>query len=298
MGGEDAVLAVDAASAAFGPWSKELPKARGHALRTWFDLIVRHRDSLARILTSEQGKPLPEALGEIDYAASFIELYAEEAKRIRGETTQGHRTDARILVTKQPIGVVAAITPWNFPGAMITRKVAPALSAGCTVVCKPALETPLTALALAALAEEAGFPPGVLNVITGDPAAIGKAWTSDPRVRLISFTGSGRVGKLLMREAADTIKKVDLELGGNAPFIVFPDADLDAAVEGVMQSKFRNTGQTCVCANRIYVHDSLHALFVERLAARVSSLKVGNGLHPGVTQGPLINEPPFRKLKH
>lgn len=266
-------------------------------LRRWYDLIVANRADLATILTSEQGKPLEEALGEIDYAASYVEFYAEEAKRVSGEVLSSHRADARLLVLRQPIGVVAAITPWNFPAAMITRKVAPALAAGCTVVVKPAPETPLTALALAELAARAGFPAGVFNVITGDAVAIGGVFTAHPKVRVVGFTGSTEVGKLLARQSAGTLKKVALELGGNAPFIVFDDADLDSAVAGAIQSKFRNMGQTCVCTNRMYVQGSVHDVFVERLIEAVKELTVGNGLEKGVTQGPLITEQAVRKVE-
>ena len=255
FGHAETVQAIEAAEKAFGPWAKTLPKERANILRRWFDLIVANRDDLALIMTSEQGKPLAEARGEIDYAAGFVEFFGEEAKRIYGETNPTFRADSRILVIRQPIGVVAAITPWNFPAAMITRKVAPALAVGCTAVVKPAPETPLTALALAELAVRAGLPAGVLNMLTGDAPAIGKAMCEHPAVRFVGFTGSTEVGKLLMRQAAGTVKKVGLELGGNAPFIVFDDADVDAAVEGAIVSKFRNMGQTCVCANRIYVQD-------------------------------------------
>lgn len=297
FGAAEATAAVEAAAAAFRPWAVRTAKERGHVLRRWHDLIVANRADLAAILTSEQGKPLEEALGEIDHAASYVEFYAEEAKRVSGEILSSHRADARLLVLRQPIGVVAAITPWNFPAAMITRKVAPALAAGCTVVVKPAPETPLTALGLAALAERAGFPPGVLNVITGDATAIGGVLTSHPKVRVVGFTGSTEVGKLLTRQSAETLKKVALELGGNAPFIVFDDADLDAAVTGVIQSKFRNMGQTCVCTNRIYVQDCIHDVFVERLIDAVKQLTVGNGFDDGVTQGPLITEEAVRKVE-
>jgi succinate-semialdehyde dehydrogenase / glutarate-semialdehyde dehydrogenase len=290
LGAEAATAAVEAAARAFRPWAAKTAKERSATLRRWFDLIVGARRDLATILTSEQGKPLAEALGEIDYAASYVEFYAEEAKRVAGEILPSHRPDARILVQRQPLGVVAAITPWNFPAAMITRKVAPALAAGCTVVVKPAPETPLTALALAELARRAGFPAGSFNVITGDAIAIGGVLTSHPAVRLVSFTGSTPVGKLLMRQAAGTVKRVALELGGNAPFIVFDDADVDAAVEGTMASKFRNSGQTCVCTNRIYVQSAVHDAFVAKLTARVKQLRVGCGFDDGVVQGPLISE--------
>lgn len=288
FGMSEATEAVEAASHAFKSWASLTAKARSAILRRWHELILANRDDLALIMTSEQGKPLAEARGEIDSAAAYIEFYAEEAKRLYGETIPSHRTDARIMVLRQPLGVVAAITPWNFPSAMIARKVAPALAAGCTIVVKPAPETPLSALALALLAERAGVPGGVLNVITGDASAIGGVLTSHPAVRLIGFTGSTPVGKLLMRQAADTVKKVGLELGGNAPFIVFDDADLSAAVEGAMLSKFRNMGQTCVCANRIYVQSGVYDEFVALLAARVSELKIGDGTEDGVQQGPLI----------
>ena len=297
MGAAEATRAVEAAAAAFKGWSARTAKERSALLRKWFDLIVANREELATIMTREQGKPLAEARGEIDYAASFVEFYAEEARRIYGETMPSHRTDARIMVVKQPVGVVAAITPWNFPAAMITRKVGPALAAGCTVVVKPAMETPLTALALAKLAERAGIPAGVLNVMTGRASEIGKVLTEHPKVRAISFTGSTEVGKLLMRQAASTVKKVGLELGGNAPFIVFDDADLDAAVEGTIVSKFRNMGQTCVCANRIYAQDGIYDAFVEKLAERVAALKVGNGMEEGVQQGPLINDEAVDKVE-
>ncbi|MCZ4344425.1 NAD-dependent succinate-semialdehyde dehydrogenase [Devosia neptuniae] len=296
-GAAEATEAVEAAQAAFHPWAARTAKDRGAILRKWFELIIANRDDLATILTSEQGKPFAEALGEIDYAASYVEFYAEEAKRIAGELLPAHRADARIMVLRQPIGVVAAITPWNFPAAMITRKVGPALAAGCTVVLKPAPETPLTALALAELAQRAGFPAGTLNVITGDAIAIGGVLTSHPKVRLVGFTGSTEVGRILMRQAAGTVKKVALELGGNAPFIVFEDADLDAAVDGAILSKFRNMGQTCVCTNRIYVQDNIHDAFIARLVERVRALKVGDGFVDGVVQGPLITEEAVAKVQ-
>ena len=288
FGEAEAVRAVEAAGEAFKAWSRKTAKERAALLRRWFDLMIANKEDLALIMTSEQGKPLAEARGEVDYAASFVEFYAEEAKRVYGETIPSHRTDARIIVTRQPIGVVAAITPWNFPAAMITRKVAPALAAGCTAVIKPAPETPLTALALGVLAERAGIPGGVINIVTGDAPAIGGVLTSHPAVRFVGFTGSTEVGKLLMRQAASTVKKVGLELGGNAPFIVFDDADLDAAVDGAILSKFRNMGQTCVCANRIYAQDGIYDDFVSRLAKKVMDLKVGDGTEVGVMQGPLI----------
>lgn len=289
LGTAEATAAVEAAATAFPSWSRRPAKERSQILRRWFDLISASSDDLARLLTAEQGKPFAEAQDEIRYGAAYVEYYAEEAKRVRGEILPSHRADARIMVACQPVGVVAAITPWNFPHAMITRKVAPALAAGCAVVVKPAPETPLSAIALCALAEQAGIPPGVLNIITGDAEAIGQVLTSHPAVRLLSFTGSTEVGKRLMRQCASTVKKLALELGGNAPALVFDDADLDVAVDGVMTAKFRNSGQTCVCANRIYVQDRIHDDFVERLAARVATLTVGAGTEAGVTQGPLIN---------
>ncbi len=289
--------AIAAAARAFSAWSGQLAKERSALLRRWYELQIAHRDDLALLMTSEQGKPLAEARAEVDYAASFTELFAEEAKRVYGEIIPTHRKSGRILVIKQPIGVVGAITPWNFPLAMITRKIAPALAAGCTVVCKPAPETPLSALALAELAVRAGLAPGVLNVVTGDAVAIGGELTANPLVRMITFTGSTEVGKLLMRQVAGTVKKLSLELGGNAPFIVFEDADLDAAVVGALVSKYRNSGKTCVCANRILVQDSVYDAFTEKLVAEVSKLKVGEGILPGVTQGPLINEAAVAKVE-
>ncbi|MHC5112703.1 MAG: NAD-dependent succinate-semialdehyde dehydrogenase [Planctomycetota bacterium] len=282
FGSTEARNAVDAARDAFPDWSAKTAQERSVHLRQWFDLIIANREDLAVILTSEQGKPITEARAEIDYAASFIEFYAEEAKRICGETIPSHRADARIVTMRQPLGVVAAITPWNFPAAMITRKIGPALAAGCTSVCKPATETPLSAFALAHLADRAGIPPGVINVITGKSAEIGGEWTANSVVRGISFTGSTQVGKILMKQASDTVKKVSLELGGNAPLIVFDDADIGTAIEGTIASKFRNVGQTCVCANRIYVQDQL---------------RTGNGIEQGVTQGPLINQAAVEKVE-
>ncbi len=297
LGATEAEAAVTAASRAFAEWSVRLANHRSALLRRWFELILEHREDLAKILTMEQGKPISEARVEIEYAASFVEFYAEQARRINGEILPSHRADARVLVTRQPIGVCAAITPWNFPAAMITRKCAPALAAGCTVVLKPAPETPLTALALAELADRAELPAGILNVITGDAEAIGGQWCDDPRVRFLGFTGSTEVGKQLMREAAATVKKVALELGGNAPFIVFANADLEAAVEGAIAAKFRNMGQTCICANRLFVHDSVHDPFVERLAKRVGELVIGNGLEEQTTQGPLISQAAVEKVQ-
>jgi succinate-semialdehyde dehydrogenase/glutarate-semialdehyde dehydrogenase len=272
-------------------------KERAKILRDWFTLIMAAQEDLAQLMTAEQGKPLAESRGEVVYGASFIEWFAEEGKRVYGDTIPSHKPDARIIVTKQPIGVVGAITPWNFPNAMITRKVAPALAAGCTVVVKPGEDTPLSALALAELAERAGVPAGVFNVVTAAHGAeVGGELTSNPIVRKISFTGSTPVGKLLMKQCADTVKKVALELGGNAPFIVFDDADLDAAVAGAMASKYRNAGQTCVCANRLLVQDGVYDAFAEKLAAAVNALKMGNGVETGVTQGPLINEAAAAKV--
>jgi len=289
--------AIDAANAAWGDWRARTAKERSNVLKAWFDLMMENQEDLAQIMTAEQGKPLVESRGEIAYAASFVEWFAEEAKRIYGDTIDHPVPGKRVLVLKQPIGVTAAITPWNFPAAMITRKVAPAIAVGCTTVIKPAEQTPLTALALADLAERAGLPAGVLNLVTGDPEAIGGEMTSNPVVRKISFTGSTEVGKLLIEQSASTVKKVSMELGGNAPFIVFDDADLDAAVEGAMASKFRNTGQTCVCANRILVQEGVYKAFAERLAAAVAKLKVGVGTEEGVQQGPLIDDAALAKVE-
>ena len=297
MGRDETAHAIAAAEAALPAWRAKTAKERGQILRRWFDLVMAAQDDLARLMTAEQGKPLAEAKGEVAYGASFIDWFAEEGKRIYGETIPTDQPQRRIQVVKQPIGVVASITPWNFPIAMITRKCAPALAAGCTVVAKPAEDTPLSALALAVLAERAGVPAGVFNVVTGDPVAIGAEITSNPTVRKLSFTGSTEVGKLLMKQCADTVKKLSLELGGNAPFIVFDDADLDAAVTGVMASKYRNTGQTCVCANRIYVQDGVYDAFAEKMAAAVKELKVGSGFEDGVAQGPLINEAAIEKVE-
>ena len=281
--------AIAAAHDRFATW-RDVPAAeRARLLESWHRLIMENQEDLALIMTAEQGKPLSESRGEIAYGASFVKWFAEEARRVYGDTIPSPAADRRILVLKQPIGVVAAITPWNFPNAMITRKCAPALAAGCTVLVKPSDMTPLSALALAVLAERAGIPAGVFNVLTGMPAGVGGEMTANPSVRKLSFTGSTRVGKLLMSQCADTIKRLSLELGGNAPFIVFDDADLDLAVAGVMTSKFRNAGQTCVCANRILVQDGIYDAFAERLTAAVAALKVGDGLADGVTIGPLIN---------
>ncbi|TXI08490.1 MAG: NAD-dependent succinate-semialdehyde dehydrogenase [Rhizobium sp.] len=291
MGAAETTAAIDAAYIAQAAWAARPAKERAAILRKWFDLMVANADELAAILTAEMGKPLPEARGEILYAAAYVEWYAEEAKRIYGETIPAPSSDKRMVVIKQPVGVVGTITPWNFPAAMIARKIAPALAVGCTVVSKPAEQTPLTAIALAVLAEEAGIPAGVLNIIVGlDGPAIGRELCGNAKVRKISFTGSTEVGRILMRQCADQIKKVSLELGGNAPFIVFDDADLDAAVEGAMASKYRNAGQTCVCANRIYVQSNVYDAFAAKLAAKVGELSVGDGFKPGVTVGPLIDE--------
>ena len=297
FGQKETRAAIEAANAAFPEWSGKLAKERSAILRRWFELQVEHKEDLALLMTSEQGKPLAEARAEVDYAASFTEFYAEEAKRIYGEIIPTPKKSGRMLVLKQPVGVVGAITPWNFPLAMITRKISPALAAGCTVVVKPAPETPLCALALAELAVRAGVPPGVLNVVTGDTEAIGGELTSNPLVRMITFTGSTEVGKLLMRQSATTMKKLSLELGGNAPFIVFDDADVDAAVEGALASKYRNSGQTCISANRILVQAGIYDRFAEKLAAKVAKLKVGDGAEKDVEQGPLINAAAIAKVE-
>ncbi|MBY0555823.1 MAG: NAD-dependent succinate-semialdehyde dehydrogenase [Burkholderiaceae bacterium] len=297
MGVAETRRAIDAAHAAWPAWRKKTAKERAAILRKWHGLILEHAEDLAQLMTAEQGKPLAEARGEVAYGASFIEWFAEEAKRIAGETLASPWPDRRLLVTKEPIGVCAAITPWNFPIAMITRKVGPALAAGCTMVLKPAEATPFCALALAELAERAGVPPGVFSVVTGDPVAIGGELSSSALVRKLTFTGSTAVGRLLMAQSAPTIKKLSLELGGNAPFIVFDDADLDAAVEGALASKYRNAGQTCVCANRIYVQDGVYQQFADKLVAAVRQLKVGDGTSDGVTQGPLINEKAVQKVE-
>ena len=289
--------AIDAAEAAFPDWRARTAKDRAAVLRKWFDLIMHNQEELARLLTLEQGKSLAEARGEIAYGASFIEWFGEEGKRLYGDVIPGHMTDKRILVLKQPIGITAAITPWNFPTAMITRKAGPALAAGCPMVIKPAAQTPFSALALAVLAEEAGIPKGVLSVVTGSASEIGGEMTANPKVRKLSFTGSTEVGRLLMRQSADTIKKLSLELGGNAPFIVFDDADVDAAVVGAMASKYRNSGQTCVCTNRIYVQAGVHDRFVAKLAAAAAALKVGNGLEAETEQGPLIDANAVAKVE-
>ncbi len=296
-GAAETQRAIAAAEAALPGWRALTAKQRGQLMQKWFALIVANTEDLAQLITAEGGKPLAEARGEVAYGASFVEWFAEEGKRTYGETIPSPVPGKRLVVIKQAIGVCAAITPWNFPLAMITRKVAPALAAGCTVVVKPAEQTPLTALALAALAEAAGFPPGVFNVLTGDPVAIGGALTSSPVVQKLSFTGSTEVGRLLMAQCAPTIKKLSLELGGNAPFIVFDDADVDAAVEGALIAKYRNTGQTCVCANRLLVQSGVYEAFAEKLAARVAALAVGAGDAPGVVQGPLIDAAALAKVE-
>lgn len=297
MGATETRRAIEAANAAWPAWRALTAGARAKILRRWFDLIVENQEDLAVIMTSEQGKPLAEARGEVLYAASFIEWFAEEGKRIYGDVIPPHQADKRIVVTKEPIGVCGAITPWNFPSAMITRKAGPALAAGCPMVLKPASQTPYSALALAVLAERAGVPAGVFNVVTGSATAIGGELTANPIVRKLSFTGSTETGIKLMAQCAPTLKKLSLELGGNAPFIVFDDADLDAAVQGALASKYRNTGQTCVCANRLLVQDGVYERFAAKLAEAVSQLKVGPGLAEGTNQGPLIDENAVRKVE-
>jgi len=297
LGARETRAAIDAANAAWGPWRAMTAKQRSQLLLQWYGLLMAHQEDLARLMTAEQGKPLAEARGEVAYGASFVQWFAEEAKRVNGQTLATYDANKRYAVIKQPIGVCAAITPWNFPLAMITRKVAPALAAGCTVVIKPAELTPLTALAAAELAQRAGFPAGVVNVVTGlDAPAIGAALCDSALVRHLSFTGSTEVGRLLMAQCAPTVKKLSLELGGNAPFIVFDDADLDSAVEGALASKYRNAGQTCVCANRLYVQDGVYEVFVKKLAARVRTMKVGNGFDEGVAVGPLIEPAALAKV--
>jgi succinate-semialdehyde dehydrogenase/glutarate-semialdehyde dehydrogenase len=297
MGADETRRAIAAANCALPAWRARTAKERSAILRRWFDLMLANQEDLAIIMTAEQGKPLAESKGEIAYAASFIEWFAEEGKRIYGDTIPGHAADKRIVVIKQPIGVCAAITPWNFPAAMITRKAGPALAAGCTMVVKPATATPFSALALAELGERAGLPAGVFSVITGSAAAIGGEMTANPIVRKLTFTGSTEIGKQLMAQCAGTVKKVSLELGGNAPFIVFDDADLDAAVEGAIASKYRNTGQTCVCTNRLLVQDGVYDAFVEKLAAAVAKMKVGDGLKGEFQQGPLIDQAALDKVE-
>ncbi|HXA36917.1 MAG TPA: NADP-dependent succinate-semialdehyde dehydrogenase [Steroidobacteraceae bacterium] len=297
MGGVECRRAISAAAAALPAWSARTAKDRATVLRRWFELLQAHQDDLATLMTAEQGKPLAESKGEIVYAASFIEWFAEEAKRLYGDVIPGHQVDKRILVLRQPVGVVAAITPWNFPAAMVTRKAAPALAAGCTMVCKPASQTPYSALALAELSHRAGIPDGVFNVITGSATAIGGEMTTNPTVRKLTFTGSTEVGKKLMAQCAGTVKKISLELGGNAPFIVFDDADLDAAVQGAIASKYRNTGQTCVCANRLLVQAGVYDEFARRLTAAVEKLRVGDGLAGATDQGPLIDAKAVAKIE-
>jgi len=297
MGAAETRRAIEAAGAALPAWRAKLPKERSIILRKWFELMIANTDDLGLLMTTEQGKPLAEAKGEIAYAASFIEWFAEEAKRIYGDVIPQHQADKRLVVIKQPIGVCGLITPWNFPAAMITRKAAPALASGCTVVIKPATQTPYSAFALAELAERAGVPKGVINIVSGSAKDIGGELTSNTSVRKISFTGSTEVGAVLMKQSAQTIKKISLELGGNAPFLVFDDADLDAAVEGAMISKYRNNGQTCVCANRILVQDSVYDQFAAKLAEKVRALKVGPGTEAGINAGPLIDENALKKVE-
>ncbi|ODT83678.1 MAG: succinate-semialdehyde dehydrogenase (NADP(+)) [Pelagibacterium sp. SCN 64-44] len=297
LGGAETREAIAVAETAQKSWAARTAKERANILRRWFELMMDNKDDLGRILTLEQGKPLAEATGEIVYGASFIEWFAEEARRVYGDLIPGHRPDARIMVMKQPIGVVAAITPWNFPNAMITRKAGPALAAGCAMVLKPASQTPFSAIALAVLAERAGLPKGLFSVVTGSAREIGAEMTANPIVRKLTFTGSTEVGAELYKQSAPTIKKLGLELGGNAPFIVFDDADLDAAVDGALIAKFRNNGQTCVCANRIYVQDGVYDAFAEKLAAAVGGLKIGNGFDEGVILGPLIDQAALEKVE-
>jgi len=297
MGTVDVEIAIEAARSAWPAWQCRTAGERGAILERWHDLVAANVDDIGRIMTAEQGKPFAEARGEVLYAATFIKWFAEEARRVEGRVIPAPTADRRIITLKQPVGVSAAITPWNFPAAMIARKAAPGLAAGCPVIVKPSELTPFTALALAVLAERAGMPPGVFSVVTGEPAIVGAALTRSETVRKLSFTGSTAVGRLLMRQSADTIKRLSLELGGNAPFIVFDDADLDTAIEGVMASKFRNAGQTCVCANRILVQDGIHDSFVERLSSRVVALRVGDGMEEGVTIGPLINVQAVEKVR-
>ncbi|TWI59668.1 NAD-dependent succinate-semialdehyde dehydrogenase [Halalkalibacter nanhaiisediminis] len=297
-GYKEAYLAADAAYEAFREWSRYSAYERAELIRKWHDLIDENKEEIAKIMTSEQGKPLKESIGEMNYANGFFAWYAEEAKRIYGETIPATQRNKRLFVHKQPVGVIAAITPWNFPAAMITRKVGPALAAGCTVVIKPANLTPLTAIKMVELAEKAGIPKGVVNLVTGDSRAIGEAWSEDGRVRKLTFTGSTEVGKTLLKSSADTVKKVSMELGGHAPVIVMDDADLDKAVEGVISSKFRNAGQTCVCSNRVYVHESIYDKFIEKLVPKVKELKIGNGLEEGVDIGPLINQAAVEKVQN
>ena len=297
MGATETRRAIEAADKALPAWRALTAKDRANKLRKWFDLMMANQEDLARLMTLEQGKPLTESRGEIAYAASFLEWFGEEAKRVYGDMIPGHQVDKRMMVLKQPIGVTAAITPWNFPSAMITRKAGPALAAGCTMVLKPASQTPYSALALAELAERAGIPEGVFSVVTGSAGEVGGELTGNPIVRKLTFTGSTEIGRQLMVECAKDIKKVSLELGGNAPFIVFDDADLDAAVEGALISKYRNNGQTCVCANRLYIQDGIYDAFVEKLTAAVAKLNIGNGLENGITTGPLIDAKAMAKVQ-
>jgi succinate-semialdehyde dehydrogenase/glutarate-semialdehyde dehydrogenase len=297
MGAAETRRAIEAAARAMPAWAKKTAKERAQILRRWHDLMMENQEALAKLMTAEQGKPLAEAKGEIAYAASFIEWFAEEGKRLYGDLIPGHQSDKRIMVMRQPVGVVAAITPWNFPSAMIARKVGPALAAGCTLVCKPATQTPYSALAMADLGARAGIPAGVLSVLTGDSGAIGGEMTSNPIVRKLTFTGSTEIGKKLMQQSAGTLKKLSLELGGNAPFIVFDDADLDAAVQGAIASKYRNTGQTCVCANRLLVQDGVYDAFAAKLVDAVSKLRIGNGLEGATDQGPLIDGKALAKVE-
>ena len=297
LGRAETRTAIDAAARAFPAWRRKTGKERAAIMRRWFDLMMANQADLALLMTTEQGKPLTESRGEVAYAASFLEWFGEEAKRVYGDTIPGHQTDKRIIVTKEPVGVVACITPWNFPLAMITRKAGPAIAAGCTVVLKPASQTPFSALALAELAERAGVPKGVFNVVTGSASEIGAELTGNPVVRKLSFTGSTETGKLLMAQCASTVKKLSLELGGNAPFIVFDDADLDAAVEGAIMSKYRNTGQTCVCANRLLVQDAVYDAFAAKLAVAVTKLTPARGTDAGATQGPLIDDKAVEKVE-
>ena len=297
MGADETRAAIEAAAAAFPAWAARTAKDRATLLRRWYDLMLANADDLATLMTAEQGKPLAEARGEITYAASFIEWFAEEAKRVYGDVIPGHQPDKRIFVLRQPVGVVAAITPWNFPAAMITRKAGPALAAGCTFVCKPAMQTPYSALAMAELAHRAGIPPGVFSVVTGSATAIGGEMTSNPMVRKVTFTGSTEIGKQLMVQCAGTLKKLSLELGGNAPFIVFDDADLDLAVQGAIASKYRNTGQTCVCANRLLVQEGVYDAFVAKLVEAVRKLRIGDGLQGATEQGPLIDAKAVAKVE-
>jgi succinate-semialdehyde dehydrogenase/glutarate-semialdehyde dehydrogenase len=297
MGAAETRRAIEAANRAYPAWRAKTAKERGAILRKWYDLMMANQEDLAVLMTTEQGKPLAESRGEVGYAAGFIDWFAEEGKRVYGDTIPAPNEDWRIVVTKEPVGVCASITPWNFPSAMIARKVGPALAAGCTMVAKPATQTPYSAFALAELAERAGVPKGVFSVLTGKSGEIGTEMTENPTVRKITFTGSTEVGKLLMRQAAGTVKKVSMELGGNAPFLVFDDADLDAAVQGAIAAKFRNTGQTCVCANRIFVQEGVYDAFADKLGNAVAKLKVGNGLEDGVVQGPLIDEAAAKKVE-